>query len=553
MGLDRITVINNRNEEIPFYTEDTEKFVIIIKRSSMDAAGTESIMVNIPGFNSNAGEDGYFVIADGDNCGGQLCYFNDKEDYEITCKQNIMPIFGVKNKNGTFLCVIGGMQFNFWLTIGVKSGRYYIKPLFVFEGEDVYEDVEIEVYTLNPKDGFVEIAKKYREIQLKKGNCRLIKDKCVRRPELKYAVDSIEIRIRMGWKPAPPAILEQTVENEPEMKVACTFDRVKDFIDELKTAGVDKVQICLVGWNKSGHDGRYPDLFPVEEKLGGEIKLRELIVYAQKNGYQIVCHTNSTDCYSIAKDFSKDIVMKSRTGEVKYNEIPWSGGKMYLLCPVKALEFANRDLPKVAELGFRGLHYIDVMTVLAPRTCYDKNHPVTHKDSIRYFDKIMELCHKEFGGFSSEGCMDFAVRYLDYGLYVTFSENSNPFFDQEIPLWQIVYHGIVMSNPNTSTINCSIKDKHSRDKLFAYGGRPSFYIYSKFLQGSTQDDWLGKDDLTISTDKEMKFAVSKIKEVYDEYKGLAHTQYEVIDNFVITDKEITCVFSDGSKIKRERF
>ena len=50
-----------------------------------------------------------------------------------------------------------------------------------------------------------------------------------------------------------------------------------DILDEVKRQGVERAEVCLVGWNQKGHDGRFPELFPVEEQLGGEDKLRKLI------------------------------------------------------------------------------------------------------------------------------------------------------------------------------------------------------------------------------------------------------------------------------------
>lgn len=61
------------------------------------------------------------------------------------------------------------------------------------------------------------------------------------------------------------------------MVVYNSLDDVALILDELKNAGVKKAEICLVGWNKGGHDGRYPQILPIEEKIGGETKLRELI------------------------------------------------------------------------------------------------------------------------------------------------------------------------------------------------------------------------------------------------------------------------------------
>ena len=35
------------------------------------------------------------------------------------------------------------------------------------------------------------------------------------------------------------------------------------------------------------------------------------------------------------------------------------------------------------------------------------------------------------------------------------------------------------------------KGESSKRKLVEYGGRPTFYLYSKFMNGGRIDDWLG--------------------------------------------------------------
>ena len=78
------------------------------------------------------------------------------------------------------------------------------------------------------------------------------------------------------WEEEETVIPEQTPENEPEMHVASTFRDVSDLLDEFHKRGIDEAEFCLVGWNKSGHDGRWPQAFPVEEKLGGEEARRKI-------------------------------------------------------------------------------------------------------------------------------------------------------------------------------------------------------------------------------------------------------------------------------------
>lgn len=537
--------LDNRGNRYDVLTKDN---VYKIKRSDI-SEGLEYIDIICEEFYAKTGDDGYYVIADFSSKGSELCFFNEKKDNERIFKQNLMPIFGVKKAGRCVLVIVEGFKYEFTLVFGVKNGEYYIYPRFYLNGNVPYEDISLKIIELDTSATYSEMAVAYRNYQLERGACRSLKEKIKERKQLKYAIDAPEIRIRMGWKPAPPAILEQTIENEPEMKVACTFDRVCNLIDELKRQGVDKAQICLVGWNKSGHDGRWPQTFPVEEKLGGENRLRYLIDYAEKNGYQIVCHTNSTDCYSIADTFSEDIVCKSKDGSLSVNDYGWSGGRMYNLCPVKALEYAKEYLPKVRDLGFRGLHYIDVMSVGSLRWCYDKNHPVNSKETLRVYKEIMKLCQELFGGFASEGCFDFVSEYQDFGLYVSWPSVSDDMADKSIPFWQIVYHGIMLYNATTDTVNYPVKNEKKRLTVIENGSRPTFYFYSKFMKGSNNDDWLGKEDLILDTDEQLKFSVSKIKEAYDEYRKRKklHTEF-IVKHSEVAEGVFEVTYSDGTVI-----
>ena len=523
---------------------------IFIKKEDV-APDTEFVEIPFEEWNAKVGDEGYYLVADVNKCGSHMCHFTEKEDQEYTFKQSLMPIFCVKNKDGFTMIIADGMRPAFRMRVGVKDGNFYAVPTFVLDGDKPYEDISLLKVDFGKDGDYSDAANYYREYQLQRGACVPLRERVKDNEYLKYAVDAPEIRIRLGWKPAPALILEQTVENEPEMKVACTFARVKDIVDELKKAGVDKAQFCLIGWNKSGHDGRYPQIFPVEEKLGGEEGLRELIAYAQKNGYQIVCHTNSTDCYNIAEDFSQDIVIKKKDGSLEHEQTPWSGGRMYHLCPKKALEFAKRDLPKVADLGFKGIHYIDVMSVISLRKCYDPNHPVNQGETAEIYREIGNECKKLFGGFASEGVFDFAADYLDYGLYAAFGDNKIPLFDKEVPLWQMVYNGIILSNPSTTTVNYPVKAPKQRLKLIEYGGRPSFYFYSKFMENAGRDiNWLGKEDIECGDDEALLGAIAGIKEAYEEYKERRHLQYEyMVKHEEVAPGVFEVTYSNGTVVK----
>jgi hypothetical protein len=508
-------------------------------------AGVKSIEV-LPDFaTAKTGEDGYFMMPN-----GFIGTFRQQDGEEIV-RRIPMPIHGMKTLRSTFVAIVTGMPHAYRLVARAKAGVYTVFPRFELDQRGAYDDLAIEYHMLSGKDAnYSGMARTYRAYQLERGACVPLKQRMETSPELAYAARSVEIRIRLGWKPAPSPVEEQTLATEPEMKAVVTFDRVGEILDELKRQGVKHAQICLVGWNRKGHDGRYPQLFPVEEKLGGEQALKRLIKKAQKMGYQIVGHTNSTDAYRISEAWDEEYIIKKADGTLSKNSC-WSGGRMYNICPKCSYErFAVKDLPAVAALGFRGAHYIDVLSIVRPRNCFDPNHPLNADESAAWLDEIMHLGKKSFGAVASEGPFDFCCGNLDYALYVTFDSYSRPrtdMIDYSVPIWQLVYHGIILSNPFSKTTNYTIKDDLAKVKLAEYGGRPLFYFNSKFV--TTKKNWMGDEDITCGTDQELKVGVTAIKAGFDDYQRRLHLQSEFMQQHDMLAPNVSrTVYSDGFAI-----
>jgi len=524
---------------------------VITIKLERDKITSKSGMLEIVGelFNAQINDDGFFLCtSDFLQYSSFLTYFTDREDFVISKYRSLAGAFGISNKHGCFLGVVTGMQYDCKWKIAKIGSVYSFSILYDLDAIDLYEDIELKLYKMPNSSTYVDLAKKYRKYMLTEGKCVPICQKIKENKTLAYLKDSVEIRIRMAWKPAPSPVMEQTLENEPDMFVACTFDDVYDFITALKNHGVEKAQLCLVGWNISGHDGRWPDAFPVDPRLGGEDKLKRLIEYAKNSGYKIVCHTNSTDCYSISEKFQNGaITLKDRSGNPVSDKCVWSGGRMYHLCPKVAWEIAQETLPKIAELGFEGSHYVDVMSIIRLRTCFDKDHPCNAKQTQMYFEKIADLSKQLFGGFSSEGSFDHSAGHLDFGLYTKFNRKQITGMDEGVNFFEIAFHGIVMSNAGSNTVNYTIKDASQRLKTAEFCYRPAFYIFSKFKADGR--DWMGKDDLKIGTKEDTDHAAQAIKKGYDDYKAFSYLQNEFIeDHREISDNLFVTVFSDGSQI-----
>ena len=497
------------------------------------------------------GRAGYYAIPRGSKSpDDHICCFTERADTEIIASDFQMAMFGYTDGTDGWCAIVTGYTYDYQLVIGVSDGRYYMYPRFPFENGKPWEKIAVEYRLLHGADAsYSGMGRTYRQYLIDECGVKPLRERM--NEVLSYAAQSLDVRIRMAWKPVPSPVDEQTEKNEPPIHVAITFDGVGELLDKCKAAGVEKAEFCLVGWNKSGHDGRWPQCFPTEPLLGGEEALRRLIAKAQTLGYQITCHTNSTDAYSIADCYDDDIVCIRRDGSEARHTINWGGGLPRWVCPHKALELAQMQLPRVAELGFRGLHYVDVISTIPPLQCFSPDHPVSKREAREDFRAIAKMCHELFGGFSSEGGYDHTLPYLDYGLYVSFFDTETtalpPLFTKSVPLWQIALHGIVLSNPYTSTVNAPIKSRRHQLEVIERGGRPTVYIFSKFKSDGTS--WMGNDDITCSDSEDTDRTVRILAQLYREFAPMADLQTQFIECHEEIAPDVVCTtYEDGTTV-----
>lgn len=503
-----------------------------------------------------AGDEGYYLIGAGNGeCKNRdygISSFKPMINREEVLKDCFMPVFGISHNGACRIAIVTGMQYDVAQVITIKDNSYSIKIRFIIDGLPVYENIAVEFHTLSSDATYCDMAKEYRKYQLNHG-FRPLRERLT--PELEYSLDALNVRIRMAWKPVPCQIHEQTIENEPDVQVACTFDDVLNLMENYKASGIEKAEFCLVGWNIKGHDGRWPQILPVEESIGGEEGLKKVIKRAKELGYAVTCHTNSTDCYSIANNFNIDNIAKLRDGQYSIEAVYWAGGKTYNACPKFAYETSMETLPEVAELRFRGMHYIDVITATSARQCFESKHPINKRQSGECSDCLFKKSVEMFGSVGSEGAYDHSLKNCDYTLYVSFldftdnTENNSMRFDlceKLIPFWQIAYHGIVASNPYARTVNfAASENKDDMLKVIEFGGKPQIYYYAKFVNDGK--DWIGKGDFNCHTCEGIENSTKYIKETADMYKDLSYLQYEFIENHIEKEPNVfETTYSDGS-------
>ena len=542
-----ICKINGEKEMFAKITQDGNKIIATIKKE--DLPKDECYLDFCPEFlTSGKDPEGYLIASRGTREGGaMISHFTDREDAEYISDSNQLPIFGFKTSNDSIFATVTGMTYEYKIVAGVKDGTYYVYPRFYLNGQNLYEDAVVEYYILPKGSDYSDMAAVYRDIKKPVP----LKTRAQKSAEIAYAAESLELRIRMAWKPVPAPVLHQTPEIEPDVVLGCTTKRAKEILYAMKQAGIDKAEVCLVGVETSGHDGRWPQLLPIEEKIGGEEGLVELRKYGQELGYQMTVHTNSTDMYEIADCWDYRSIAINRDGEYSTDPIPWGGGRPYHICPQCMPRFTNPHLDIISGMGFKGIHYIDVLSQFPPRACYSELHPSNARESEKVICSIAERARELFGGFASEGGFDFMGDYLDYALYTSTNlcGEVHPVFDEPIPFWQLVFHGSILYNPSVETVNYPIKEDKIHLKFIEYGSRPVGYINSKYVGEGACGNGFGEIDFLCATDEDLNDSVKNLKIMYDEYKTLQHLAYELmLKHEKVSDGVYRVTYSDNTVI-----
>jgi hypothetical protein len=264
----------------------------------------------------------------------------------------------------------------------------------------------------------------------------------------------------------------------------------------------------------------------------------------------VVAHDCYYGAYRISEDWDEEYIRKKADGQL-FKGGQWGGGQSYNVCMARAYDlFAKRDLPLIRELGFKGVHYSDVLSILGPRPCYDPRHPATRKQDAMAVNKILSLADEIFGGVQSEGSLDFTAAAMDRFLYIYNGEHTFkkvPYVDQCIPLYPVVYHGVLLYNVSHKTVN-ALPGEFGYLKNIEYGALPFNYFYGHFMLDKSKD-WLGDRDFRYDSREGLHKAVSKLKEVYQDLQRLRHLQTEFIeDHYQLADSVFITHYSNDQSV-----
>ena len=201
-------------------------------REKSDFENIDSLIITPSFAHALAGDEGFFM-----NPRGYVTYFLEGRDnavYKLP-RKNQITMAGIKTPSGCYAAIFDGYRFDVVTQTAVKDGKYTNSFIVPVKNTLPYSDFTVKYYPLKGKDAtYSGMGRLYRSLKVKETGLEPLAERVKKRPELKYALENPEIRIRQAWKPVPAKVRHQILGNEPPVKVKVTFDRVCDIIDALQ-------------------------------------------------------------------------------------------------------------------------------------------------------------------------------------------------------------------------------------------------------------------------------------------------------------------------------
>lgn len=461
----------------------------------------------------------------------------------------LMTLCGVTDGVRSRALIVDGGRFDMLLRLRTCWGtrrQYAVAPVFRVRdcSADTPSAEEISLRCLELEGGYPAVARAYYEFMRERHAIPTLAEKAAANPLIEYDSRAIVMRMRLACKEMPSPILEQTPEHQPKLNCFMSFADVRTVLEECRRQEVGPLDCCLVGWNCGGHDGAYPQIFPVEERIGGEEELRRTIRRCRELGYRIGLHDNYFDSYTIADSFRWENVNRTADQLPSLSGI-WGGGQSYIVCPRCSYGNAQSNLARTKQLGIDGIYFTDVLSVWPLEKCYAPEHPLSRRGCAEWRKKIFRLVHDTFGGSMSEGGQDWAFPELDRVYDLVDTPEMPEWCDAEIPLYQMVWHGSVLYNTYRGAIN-----SHPGEAVYlrnlAFGGLPTIYWHYIFTPAQTAA--AGQDP-----QKDLRFDpetlaenVARIRRITDDVRRLEPVRFARITGYVEQAGNLTeTVYSNG--------
>lgn len=424
-------------------------------------------------------EDGYFVIPDGS---GALIRFNNNRTMQpnaynqqvygsdvtvvptsrgAVTEQVYLPVYGIVKEDNAMLVVASKGDSNASISAEVSkqsntsynlcsftftlrgTDTYYMsgssnQRFTVFESGDIKsDDIELLYYPISEEGAdFVDVAERYRSYLMdEKGITSVAKPQS----------SPMYVDLYGGAQKKKPILgipvtLRTSVTN---------YEQAQTILEKLNAGGVDSMVVSYNNWTNDGIKNKVDTDAKPSGILGGKKDFEKLTDYISDNGFELYPVTDNRDFYSGNGYYSFTSTAVRVSGAysriVSYDRaygIPDGFKKnMSLLSP----EYFNEVFDEVSEsyskAGLDGVSVANLTTSLYGD--YGKKSISRYDAMNRLVESYEELNSSLSGGILADSANAYALPYVRHITNVPLSSSRFDIFDEDIPFYQIVMHGLI--------------------------------------------------------------------------------------------------------------
>ncbi len=271
-------------------------------------------------------------------------------------------------------------------------------------------------------------------------------------PEVAYLLKAYIMKMFFAIENCGIMMYEKDKNDPVTYKRVMTFKQAQTCLQKIHDAGITSVLTEMVGWNPRGHDGMYPTRLPPDERLGGEMDFRELILFGNNLGYHMSVHDNYIDSYKVAPNWDPETTIHDMFGEPLVSGF-WGGGINYRQWPLAfSYERLEGEMRRVREYGVRGMYYCDGMgTPLEVN--YHPRHRGPRSEYAKGICRILETAKKVAGSVGTEVGFLYCIVPADCIATTGWDwdlKKIRPLWpitvlcDELLPIWHLALHGLIV-------------------------------------------------------------------------------------------------------------
>ena len=563
------------------YVIEDDHLKASIKTSEIEETNKANIATEITVMGSfgagSSDEDGYFVIPDGS---GALVRFNNGKTTKNAYSQRVygsdvtavptvkgavteqvyLPMYGIVKDENAMLVVASKGDSNAFLNASVSkqsnssynlcnftfvlrgTDTFYMsggnkEELTVFESGDIKtDDIELLYYPISKEDAsYTDVAAKYRE----------------------YLLDNGGVTVKTEENSAPMYVdLYGGVEKKkPVLGISVTmktkitgYSEAQDILSRLNESGVDDMVVSYNNWTNNGIKNQVDTKAKPSGTLGGKSDFSELTSYMDSNGFDFYPVSDNRDFYSGNGYYSFTSTSVRVSGAysriISYDRaygIPDGFKKnMSLLSPGLFGEVFSEASESYADSGLNGMAVGSMTSSLYGD--YGKKNISRYKTMQLLSESYKNIDDKLSGGILADTANAYALPYVNHITNVPLSSSRFDMFDEDIPFYQLVMHGIIPYS--TPAINGSADSETLLLMAAATGSNLSFDML--YAETSELKD----------TDFDVYYYANYsnwIQTAASEYKLVSSILSDVsgctIDNYSTDGNVATAVYSDGTVIE----